>query len=226
MDSNLVLAVLVNKLQKWRKLKATLQHRKIEKRNIAKLIVLWKLLVERKRKEENQRTWVRPIFTELRRYLQGASDNLVVEMELQDKEMFYNYCRMSTEVFEQLLNIVGPFLNKHSVVRDPIPARTWLLVCLRYLASGDNMASIAYTFRIGTSTVSKIINETCDILWNSLRESVMPPINEESWLKIADEFERKWNFPHCIGAIDGKHVILQVSFFPEFICHLFVLKSA
>ncbi|XP_011350405.3 putative nuclease HARBI1 [Ooceraea biroi] len=209
MDSNLVLAVLANKLQKWRKAKATLQHRKVEKRNIAKLIVLWKLLVERKRKEENQRTWVRPIFTELRRYLQGASDNLVVEMELQDKEMFYNYCRMSTELFEQLLSIVGPFLNKQIVVRDPIPARTRLLVCLRYLASGDSMTSIAYAFRIGTSTVSKIINETCDILWNSLRESVMPPINEESWLKIADEFERQWNFPHCIGAIDGKHVILQ-----------------
>lgn len=105
--------------------------------------------------------------------------------------MFYNYCRMPTEMFEQLLSIVGPFLNKQIVVRNSIPARTRLLVCLRYLASGDSMASISYAFRIGTSTVSKIINETCNILWNSLHDSVMPPINEESWLKIADEFERK-----------------------------------
>lgn len=28
--------------------------------------------------------------------------------------------------------------------------------------------------------------------------------------KIATEFEEKWNFPNCIGAINGKHVIIQV----------------
>lgn len=54
----------------------------------------------------------------------------------------------------------------------------------------------------------------------------MPPTNEESWLRIADEFEEKWNFPHCIGAIDGKHVVIQVSSFSEFIFYLFVLRSA
>ena len=29
---------------------------------------------------------------------------------------------------------------------------------------------------------------------------------EENWLNIADGFERRANFPHCIGAIDGKHI--------------------
>lgn len=145
----------------------------------------------------------------MRRHLQGASDNLVIEMELQDKEMFFNYCRMSTEMFEQLLNIVGPLLEKQFVIRDPIPARTRLLVCLCYLASGDSMSSISYAFRIGLNTVSEIVSEICEALWNSLHESVMPPPNEESWLRIAIEFEKKWNFPHCIGAIDGKHVVIQ-----------------
>ncbi|XP_011859475.1 PREDICTED: uncharacterized protein LOC105556967 [Vollenhovia emeryi] len=215
MDSNLVLAVIIVQLRKWRK--SSLQYRK-GNRSILKLIMLWKFLMERE-KEENKRIWVRPIFTHLRRRLQGASDNLVVEMQLQDHEMFYNYCRMSTEMFEQLISIVGPLLEKQIVIRDPIPARTRLLVCLRYLASGDSMASIAYAFRIGKNTVSKIVSETCEILWNSLHESVIPPPNEViSWLKIADEFEKKWNFPHCIGAIDGKYVIIQVSF-----CRIYLL---
>ncbi|XP_065657974.1 uncharacterized protein LOC136082495 [Hydra vulgaris] len=32
------------------------------------------------------------------------------------------------------------------------------------------------------------------------------PNSETEWEKIAHEFETRWQFPHCIGAIDGKHV--------------------
>jgi hypothetical protein len=35
------------------------------------------------------------------------------------------------------------------------------------------------------------------------------PSSEEQWKAIADEFDRRWNFPHCIGAHDGKHVVLR-----------------
>lgn len=31
-----------------------------------------------------------------------------------------------------------------------------------------------------------------------------PPTSD--WLNISEEFERVWNFPHCIGALDGKHI--------------------
>jgi len=41
------------------------------------------------------------------------------------------------------------------------------------------MASISYAFRVGLNSVSKIVSETCETLWNSLYESVMPPINRE-----------------------------------------------
>jgi hypothetical protein len=32
------------------------------------------------------------------------------------------------------------------------------------------------------------------------------PDTAEEWLQISKEFETKWNFPNCIGALDGKHV--------------------
>uniref|UniRef100_A0A1B6E0R6 DDE Tnp4 domain-containing protein n=1 Tax=Clastoptera arizonana TaxID=38151 RepID=A0A1B6E0R6_9HEMI len=32
------------------------------------------------------------------------------------------------------------------------------------------------------------------------------PRTKEDWLEIAAGFENKWQFPHCLGAIDGKHV--------------------
>lgn len=35
------------------------------------------------------------------------------------------------------------------------------------------------------------------------------PSTEEEWQKISSEFETKWQFPHIIGALDGKHVSIQ-----------------
>jgi hypothetical protein len=35
------------------------------------------------------------------------------------------------------------------------------------------------------------------------------PSNEQEWQKVAEEFERKWNLPHCLGAMDGKHVVFR-----------------
>nr|CAH7719028.1 unnamed protein product [Callosobruchus chinensis] len=32
------------------------------------------------------------------------------------------------------------------------------------------------------------------------------PRVEQDWRNISQSFEELWNFPHCLGAIDGKHV--------------------
>ena len=31
----------------------------------------------------------------------------------------------------------------------------------------------------------------------------------DEWKKVAEDFETKWNYPNCVGALDGKHVMLQ-----------------
>jgi hypothetical protein len=35
------------------------------------------------------------------------------------------------------------------------------------------------------------------------------PGSQENWINIVDEFYQLWNYPHCLGAMDGKHVVLQ-----------------
>lgn len=35
------------------------------------------------------------------------------------------------------------------------------------------------------------------------------PTTSIAWKEISRAFETLWNFPHCIGALDGKHVVLQ-----------------
>ena len=37
----------------------------------------------------------------------------------------------------------------------------------------------------------------------------MPFVTENVLQEIADEFEMQWNFPNCVGAIDGKHVRIR-----------------
>nr|XP_047125619.1 uncharacterized protein LOC124807612 [Hydra vulgaris] len=57
------------------------------------------------------------------------------------------------------------------------------------------------------TTVGRIVHETCNAIWNNLlREYVKTPNSETEWEKIAYEFETRWHSPHCVGAIDGKHV--------------------
>ena len=37
----------------------------------------------------------------------------------------------------------------------------------------------------------------------------MPKPNEEHWLKIASEFFTRFQFPLCLGAVDGKHIRIK-----------------
>ncbi|XP_011258301.2 protein ALP1-like [Camponotus floridanus] len=32
--------------------------------------------------------------------------------------------------------------------------------------------------------------------------------SQENWLHVHNEFTLRWNFPHCVGALDGKHVVI------------------
>lgn len=35
------------------------------------------------------------------------------------------------------------------------------------------------------------------------------PHTQQEWLTVAQGFETLWNFPNCVGSMDGKHIILQ-----------------
>jgi hypothetical protein len=75
------------------------------------------------------------------------------------------------------------------------------------------MTSLSYQYLIGLTTVSNIIVETCEIIWHIVQPLVLTPPTEEKWREVANTFNEKWQFPHCLGALDGKHVMIQVSSF-------------
>lgn len=68
------------------------------------------------------------------------------------------------------------------------------------------MQTIAFSYRLGHSTVHYIVKEVCQAIIDNLLVEVMPIPSENDWRRIAEEFWEMWNFPNCLGALDGKHV--------------------
>lgn len=123
----------------------------------------------------------------------------------------FRYTRMSPERFQHLLGLVEPLITKKPCrSREVITPHERLMVTLRYLAEGEAQQSQAFNFRMGKATVSNIVRETCDAIWTALHSTYLKtPNSPEEWKKIADCFEEEWNFPHCLGAIDGKHIMIE-----------------
>ena len=100
--------------------------------------------------------------------------------------------------------------RKHHV-REPISPKECLAVKLSYLARGGSQHSLGFMFKLGRPTVNGIINEVCEELWNALSDYVKPPTSVDDWKNISDDFNELWNMPHCLGALDGKHVGIRRS---------------
>lgn len=71
------------------------------------------------------------------------------------------------------------------------------------------MQVVSWSFLVEKATVSVVIRETCKAIWDVLSPIYLKRPNDKQWLKIAEEFSCRWNFPNCCGAIDGKHIIMQ-----------------
>ena len=84
-------------------------------------------------------------------------------------------------------------------------------VALRYLVTGDAQIAIAANYRLSPAIVGRIISETCKAIWEELinKGFLDYPSSEHDWLKVAQKFEDRWNFPNALGTTDGKHVVMQ-----------------
>ena len=118
---------------------------------------------------------------------------------------------MSPERFEHLLQLVGPCMKiRHCRSRQPISHAERLALTLRFLATGDSQQSTSFNFRVSRTAVCNIIKETCINIWDALSGFYLkPPTSQEDWEKIATEFLEEWNFPNCLGALDGKHIAIE-----------------
>nr|CAH7729055.1 unnamed protein product [Callosobruchus chinensis] len=123
---------------------------------------------------------------------------------------FTNYFRMTRKQFFEVHEMVRQDIKSHGCnAQKPIATEEKLAVFMRYVASGDSYKSIAYNYLMGDHTVSNIVQEVALAIWNNMQPIYLPEPTTKIWESIASRFEQRWQFPHCVGAVDGKHVVIK-----------------
>ena len=85
-----------------------------------------------------------------------------------------------------------------------------LALIIRYLATGESYTSLSCQFRVGRSTISKFLPQVCRAIQDEFtREYLRCPTTADEWKELEMEFRIRWNVPHALGALDGKHVTLK-----------------
>ncbi|XP_055846086.1 uncharacterized protein LOC129912029 isoform X2 [Episyrphus balteatus] len=138
----------------------------------------------------------------------GFFNATFLKIKEHDSAQFFMYTRMHPAMFDELLNLVSPFMIKTSI-REPILPECRLALFLHYLSQGESFPSLALSFKLGKETIRKIILETSEILWRALQPTFMSEPDSHDYEVIREDFWRLWNIPNCIGAIDGKHFGLR-----------------
>ena len=81
---------------------------------------------------------------------------------------------------------------------------------MRFLATGNSYKSLQFGFRAAHISICEFIPAVCQAIIDELSDEVlMCPNTPEEWKSIAQMFNNRWNFPHCVGAIDGKHTAIK-----------------
>ncbi|XP_064459189.1 uncharacterized protein LOC135369602 [Ornithodoros turicata] len=118
---------------------------------------------------------------------------------------------MPPRTFDSLLSLVADKIRKKDTRwRPSIKPDERLAATLRFLAAGEYICSNSFNFLIGRSTLCGIVSETCQAIWDVLFPlHVTCPATVDEWMKVVAGFEERWNLPHCIWAMDGKHIVVQ-----------------
>ena len=118
---------------------------------------------------------------------------------------------MTPNRMEHLLSLGAPLVTKLSTnYREPISPEQRLSLTLSHLATGESQISISLQNCIERQAISKIIPETCKAIYDALvAKYVNTPSSQEDRLAISQQFEDRWNLPHIVGALNGKHIRTQ-----------------
>ena len=123
-----------------------------------------------------------------------------------DEELWYSNFQVTRELFEFLLNEVMEYIRcKDTVTRSAITMKRRLAIALYFLASTTEYRTIANLFGVSRSFMCLCVRDVSKAITSKLSHVVSFPHGDEL-VQIINDYEQRWGFPMCAGAIDGTHI--------------------
>lgn len=118
-----------------------------------------------------KRTWERKWIA--RRNERGTSSNLLMELSTEDTVEYRYALRMSEVSFLFLLDKITPTIQRSDTfMRSALPSKLKLQIVLYMLAHGTSLRTLAHMFRTSKASISIMIPEVCDAIYEALKDYI------------------------------------------------------
>lgn len=141
---------------------------------------------------------------------EGIYRLFITKYLLSEEDKFVKYLRVTPYLFHRILEHIRDHITTTPTNRvpNPISPQQKLCVALRFVATGESITSISFSFRIAQSYVTDIVRRVFKAIKDTLMKEIPHPTKEQ-FSDIASDFYKKWNFPNVLGCLDGKHVRIR-----------------
>ena len=150
-----------------------MMHKKIKK-DKTKKIALYSMIIAVlcEDKEVTRREWCKDWLQ--KRSERGSHTTILQELRIGYETDLTNYMQMNLNAFYDLLEKVIPFITKQDTcMRESISPEARLEATLIHLSTGCSYNSLQYRTRISKSSLSAIIPDMCQIIYDVLKGSIL-----------------------------------------------------
>ncbi len=114
-------------------------------------------------------------------------------------------------MFQEIVDRLTPLICKLDTnYRKALDPGLKVAISLHYMATGDSSKSLQYGFRVAYNTICVQIAEVSSAMVDAYhKEVIVTPTTPDHWMVIANTNSHRWQYHHCLGAIDGKHVAIR-----------------
>lgn len=123
------------------------------------------------------------------------------------EEEFKRAFRMSKATFNMICEeLDSAVIKKNTMLREAIPVRQRVAVCIWRLATGEPLRLVSKRFGLGISTCHKLVLEVCLAIKTVLMPKFLQWPDENNMKMIKDEFESMSGIPNVGGSMYTTHV--------------------